>query len=86
MSEILRKCLKECFFSKVAGPQSETLSKDELHYKYFSIDLFAFQEQLLSKENFKEKSKNFEMQCILCYSRCMTLHFQLLQLVRLTDP
>ena len=25
------------------------------------------------------------MQCILCYSRCIGLHFQLLWLVRLTD-
>ena len=37
------------------------------------------------KENLKEKSNKFEMQCILCYSRCIALHFQLLQLVRLTD-
>ena len=25
------------------------------------------------------------MQCILCYSRCIALHFQLLQLLRLID-
>ena len=39
---------------------------------------------MLIKENFK-KSKNFETQCILCYWRCIALHFQLLQLVCLTD-
>ena len=32
-----------------------------------------------------QKSKNFEIQCILCYCRCIALHFQLLQLVCLTD-
>ena len=36
------KELKECFFGKVAGPQSSTLSKDKLHYKYFSTDLSTF--------------------------------------------
>ena len=36
------KVLKECFFGKVAGPQSSTLSKDKLHYKYFSTDLSTF--------------------------------------------
>ena len=39
---------------------------------------------MLIKENFK-KSKNFETQCILWYWRCIALHFQLLQLVCLTD-
>ena len=33
----------------------------------------------------QKKSKNFEIQCILCYCRCIALHFQLLQLVCLTD-
>ena len=37
------------------------------------------------KENFREKSSNFEMQCVVCYSRCIALHFQLLQLLHLTD-
>ena len=36
------KGLKECFFGKVTGPQSSTLSKDKLHYKYFSTDLSTF--------------------------------------------
>ena len=36
-------------------------------------------------ENFKEKSNNFETQCILRYSKSIALHFQLVQLVRLTD-
>ena len=39
---------------------------------------------MLIKENLK-KNKNFEIQCILCYCRCIALHFQLLQLVYLTD-
>ena len=30
-------------------------------------------------------SKNFEIQCILCYCKCIALHFQLLHLVCLTD-
>ena len=46
------KGLKECFFGKVAGPQSSTLSKDKLHYKYFSTDLSTFSKQPLIKENF----------------------------------
>ena len=29
---------------------------------------------------------NFEVQCTLCYSRCIAFDFQLLQLVRLTEP
>ena len=37
------------------------------------------------KKNFKERSKNFEIQCSVCYSRCIALHFQLLQLVGLTN-
>ena len=35
-------------------------------------------------ENFKEKSKNFETQFIVCYSRFIALHFQPLQPVSLT--
>ena len=35
------------------------------------------------KKNFKEKSSNFEMHCIVCYSSFIALHVQLLQLVRL---
>ena len=30
--------------------------------------------------NLKETSKNFEMKCVLSCSRCIALHFQLLQL------
>ena len=37
------------------------------------------------QRNLQKKSKNFETQCILCYCRCIALHFQLLQLVCLTD-
>ena len=36
------KALKECYFSKVVGPQSSTLSKDKHDYKYFSTDLSTF--------------------------------------------
>ena len=47
--------LKECFFGRVADPQSSTLLKGKLHYKYFSTDLFtlkatAYQGKLLQKE------------------------------------
>ena len=49
------KGLKECFFGKVPGPQSPALSKDKLHHKYFSTDLFlratAYQGKLLRKEH-----------------------------------
>ena len=49
------KRLKACFFGRVAGPQSSTLSKGKLHYKYFSTDLStlkatAYQGKLLRKE------------------------------------
>ena len=37
------------------------------------------------KENFKGKSNNFKMQCIVCYLRCIVLHFRLLSLASLTD-
>ena len=37
------------------------------------------------KESLKEKRNNFQMQCILCYSRCIVVHFQVLQHVHLTD-
>ena len=63
-------------FGNFAIPQSATFSKAKLHYKHFSTDLSIF------KENIIEKSMNFEMQCILSYSRCIAIHFQLLQLVR----
>ena len=33
----------------------------------------------------QKRSKNFEIQCILYYCRCIALHFQLWQLVCLTD-
>ena len=81
-----KKYLKGCFFGKVSGPQSATLLKDKLHYHFFQFICLLFKTQLLIKENFKQKSKNFEMQCILCCTRCIALHFQLMQLVFLTDP
>ena len=37
------------------------------------------------RNTFKEKSNNFEIECILCYSKCIALHFQPLYLVRLID-
>ena len=55
--------------------------------RIFQLICLPFKNNCLSmliKENFK-KSKNFEIQCILCYWRCIALHFQLLQLVYLTD-
>ena len=41
------KILKEVLFGETTGPQSATLSKNKLHYKYFSIDSSTFKEQLL---------------------------------------
>ena len=55
--------------------------------RIFQLICLPFKNNCLSmliKENFK-KSKNFEIQCILCYRRCIALHFQLMQLVCLTD-
>ena len=55
--------------------------------RIFQLICLPFKNNCLSmliKENFK-KSKNFETQCILWYWRCIALHFQLLQLVCLTD-
>ena len=69
---------------KVAAPKSATLSKSKLYYKYFSIDLSTIQDQLLIKEKFEENCTNFGTHCVLCYSRYITPHFQLLQLVLLT--
>ena len=43
-----------------------------------------FKNNCLSKKTSKN-SKNFEIPCILCYCRCIAFHFQLLQLVCLTD-
>ena len=54
-----------------------TISIFQLIYLHFKNTGF--------KKNFKGKSNNFEMQCIVCYSRCIALHFQLLQPVCLTD-
>ena len=57
----------------------------------FQLICLPFKNNCFKKKNFKnkEKSNNFEMQCIVCYSRCIALvllmYFQLLQLVRLTD-
>ena len=36
------KILKVNFFDDVAGPQSATLSKNKLHYKYFLISFSTF--------------------------------------------
>ena len=44
---------------------------------------FKHKNNCLSKKTSK-KSKNFEIQCMLCYCRCIALHFRLLQLVCVT--
>ena len=72
----LKISLKERIFDKVAGPQSATPSIFQIICKLFKSNCF--------KENCKEKSKNFEMQCMLHYSWCIALYIQLFQLVRLT--
>ena len=36
------KILKVHFFGNVAGPQSATLSKNKLHYKYLLISFSTF--------------------------------------------
>ena len=50
----------------------------------FQLICLTFKNNWLSKKTSK-KSKNFKIQCILCYCRCIALQFQLLQLVCLTD-
>ena len=57
--------LKKYFFCKVAGAQPATLLKNKLHYKHFSWFIYLLRTTAYH-ENFKEKNKNFEMQCILC--------------------
>ena len=85
LSEILWKYLKECFFGEIAGPQSSTLSKNKLRYEYFfNLNVYLLRTTAYQRK-LQKKSKNFEIQCILCYCRCIALHFQLLQLVCLTD-
>ena len=51
----------------------------------FQLICLPFKNNCLSKKKLQEKSKNFEIQCTLCYCGCIALHFQLLQLVCLTD-
>ena len=48
------------------------------------LNCLPFKNNCLSKKTSK-KSKNLEIQCILCYCRCIALHFQLWQLVWLND-
>ena len=85
MSRSIEKLqIKEHISVNVAGPQSETLSKNKPRYKYFQLNCLSFKNTCF-KENSREKSNNFEMQCIVFQSRCIVLHFQLLKLVRLTD-
>ena len=62
-------CLKRCLKRNVACPQSVTLSKNKLRCKYFSIFCLPFRNTCF-KETLKEKSSNFEMQCMCC-SRCI---------------
>ena len=47
--------LKDCFFGKVAGLQSSTLSKDKLHCKYFSTHLSTFKSNCLSSKTSKKR-------------------------------
>ena len=49
----------------------------------FQLNCLPFKNNCLSKKTSK-KSKNFEIQCMLCYCRCIALHFRLLQLVCVT--
>ena len=82
-SVILWTCLKY-FFGNAAGPQSVTFQIINSTTSNFQLICLPFQNTCF-KGKLKEKSNNFEMQCIVCYSRYIALHFQLLQLVRLTD-
>ena len=50
----------------------------------FQLIFLPLKNNCLSKKTSKKrkkKSKKFKIQCILCYSRCIALHFQLLHLV-----
>ena len=85
-SEILWKCLKECIFVKESCMSSicSLCRKINSTASIFQLICLPFA-NTCSKENFAKKSNNFEMEDIFCYSRCIALYFQLLQLVRFTD-
>ena len=64
--------------------QPATLSKNERHCKYLLIGSCSFQEHLFQNKPL-EKKRQF---CNLMYNMLLkdiALHFQLLQLVRLTE-
>ena len=83
------KYVKSCYWKvyllvKLQAFHVELYRKINSNPSIFQLTFLLFMSTCF-KENSKEKSNNFEMQCILCYSRCIALHFQLFQLVHLTD-
>ena len=57
-----------------------------LKYKAFSVSLLILKfDQLFKSTSLSKKASKKSVRCILCYSRCIALHFQLLQLVCLTN-
>ena len=57
-----------------------------LKYKAFSASLLILKfDQLFKSTSLSKKASKKSVRCILCYSRCIALHFQLLQLVCLTN-
>ena len=91
--EIL-KGLKECFFGKVAGPQSSTLLKDELHYKFFQLIYLPFKSNCLSRKT--SKKTVWILQCnvhyvtqgvlLLIFSCCTrTFNWPMIDLLRNKD-
>ena len=62
------------------------IKKNEPNYRYIWINLSTSEERSRCfKVYLKEKSNNFEIQCILCYLRYLALLFQPLYLVSLSD-
>ena len=67
-------------------PNLQLCQKISSTTRVFQLIYLPFKNTCFEENLKKKKSKNFEMQCIFCYARCVALHFQLLLLVRLTDP
>ena len=75
---------KRAFLVKLQALNLQLYRKINSTTSIFQLICLPFKNNCLSKETSK-KSKNFEIQCKLCYCKCIALHFQLLQLVCLTD-
>ena len=81
---MLSKCLKRIFLVTLQALNLQLCQNRNSTTSIFQLICLTFI-NICFKKKFKKKSNNFEIQCHVCYSRCIALHFQLLQLVSLTD-